>query len=144
MKKNTSRLTDEIITAKNMDNFDLDNSDAMIEPMELKEFLADMLTKHETTKKDVIRQADIDTTYGYQIFQGKKQHPSRDRLLCIALAFPLSVEETKLLLYYGGCEILYPRIRRDAYLMYAIHNGLSLIETNLYLEDHGERLISEQ
>ncbi|MBO4395242.1 MAG: XRE family transcriptional regulator [Eubacterium sp.] len=141
MEKNTSRLATEILRAKDMDAFDSSNAEAMIDPMGLGEFLSDMLELHGKTKKDIIQKSSIDTTYGYQIFQGKKKHPSRDRLLCLAFAFPLTVEETKRLLYYGGCEALYPRVRRDAYLMFALHNGYTLVETNLYLEDHGERAI---
>ena len=141
MKKNTSKLADEICRASSMDGFDTSNDESLIDSMSLSEFLGRMLEVHGTTKKEVILRSNIDKTYGYQIFKGMRKQPSRDRLLCLAFAFPLTVEETKQLLYFGGREILYPRIRRDAYLMFAIHHGLSLIETNLYLEDHGERVI---
>lgn len=44
------------------------------------------------------------------------------------------VKETKHLLYYGNAASLYPRVKRDAYLMYALHNGFSLYEVNDYLK----------
>ena len=106
--------------------------------MSLADYLSQMLEEHGVNKNEVIKLADIDTVYAYQIFQGKKQKPSRDKLIRLALAWPLTVDETKKLLYYGQAGTLYPRVRRDAYLMYAIHNGFSVLETDRYLFEHGE------
>ncbi|MCR4605528.1 MAG: helix-turn-helix domain-containing protein, partial [Eubacterium sp.] len=115
--------------------------DAMLEDISLREFLENMLEKYGTKKNDIIKRSNLDQTYAYQIFQGTKKNPSREKLLRLALAFPLTVDETKKLLYYGGVETLYPRIARDAYIMYAIHNGFSVIETDEYLDARGEETL---
>jgi hypothetical protein len=62
-------------------------------------------------------------------------------LLKIAFGFPLSLEDTKHLLYYGNASTLYPRVKRDAYIMYALHRGFSLLQTNQYLFEHGENTL---
>ncbi len=139
MGKNTSELLNEITSSKSIDDWKKTHSDAMIEEMTLAEFLEDLLEEHGIKKNEIIKRSDIDQTYGYQIFQGIKKNPSREKLLRLALAFPLSVDETKRLLYYGGAETLYPRVPRDAYLMFAIHNRFSVIETDDYLDAHGEK-----
>ncbi len=138
MRKNTSQLTNEICSAASMDRWEKQNGGNLIEEMSLADFLSQMLEEHGVAKNEIIKLADIDTVYAYQIFQGKKQKPSRDKLIRLALAWPLTVEETKKLLYYGKAGTLYPRVRRDAYLMYAIHNKFSVLETDRYLFEHGE------
>ena len=141
MSKNTSELLNEICRAKTMDSWEKDHTDAIIEEMTLADYLGGMLERYGVRKNEIIRRSDIDQTYGYQIFQGMKKNPSREKLIRLAIAFPLTVEETKRLLYYGGAETLYPRIPRDAYLMFAIHNRFSVIETDEYLEKHGEKVL---
>ena len=141
MKKNTSQLLNEIRSTASIDRWMSTHEESLIEDMELSEFLERMLTLHGMKKNEIIQRSNIDQTYGYQIFQGLKKNPSRDKLLRLALAFSLSIEETKLLLHYGGAEMLYPRVPRDAYLMYAIHHGFSVIKTDDYLDEHGERTL---
>ncbi len=121
-----------------MEEWETEHADSMIEEMSISDYLNQMLDAHAVSKNEVIRRADMDTTYAYQIFQGKKKTPSREKLLRLALALNLSVDETKRLLYYGQSETLYPRIRRDAYLMCAIHHRFTVSETDQYLFDHGE------
>ena len=141
MRKNTSELLNEITSSKSMDDWEKTHSDAMIEEMSLAEFLAKLLEEHGLRKTEIIKRSNLDQTYAYQIFQGIKKNPSRDKLLRLALSFPLSVDETKRLLYYGGAETLYPRVTRDAYLMFAIHNRFSVMETDDYLDAHGEKIL---
>ena len=140
MKQNTSTLLNEIKSSKSLDDVWMnEHAESMIESMDLSEFLEEMLIRHDTKKNEVIKRSSLDQTYAYQIFQGLKKKPSRDKLIRLALSFPLSVDETKLLLHYGSCEMLYPRVPRDAYLMYAIHNRYSVIKTDAYLDERGER-----
>ena len=141
MRVNTSQLMNEILQSPSMDDWESAHGDALIEEKSLSAFLQEMLEKYHLPKTEVIRRANVDTTYAYQIFQGKKKNPSREILLRLSLAWPLTVDETKRLLYYGGAETLYPRVRRDAYLMYAIHNRFSVIETDQYLFEHGEPVL---
>ena len=141
MKENTSQLINEICRTDSMDNWEEKHSEGLIEDMELSDFLSSMLEKYPLSKNEVIRRSSIDKTYGYQIFQGKKKNPSREKLLRLALAWPLTVDETKRLLYYGKAETLYPRVRRDAYLMYAIHHQYTVLQADQYLYDHGEMVL---
>ena len=139
MRKNTSELTGEILRSKSLDSYEQKNATDMIDELSLSDYLDQLLTLHAVAKKDVINRSNVDSVYAYQIFQGKKKKPSRDILIRRALAFPLDVAETKRLLYYGGAETLYPRVRRDAHIMYAIHNRFSVIKTDIYLSEHGEK-----
>ena len=57
--------------------------------------------------------------YIYQIFDGKRS-AGRDVMLRIAFGMQLSVEDTQRLLTLSGNSSLYPKIRRDAALIYAL------------------------
>ena len=141
MRKNTSELLNEICRTKSMESWTSTHEDALIEEMSLSEYLESLLGTYGVKKNEIIHKSNLDQTYGYQIFQGLKKNPSREKLLRLALAFPLTVDETKRLLYYGGAETLYPRVPRDAYLMFAIHNKFTVIETDNYLDEHGEKTL---
>lgn len=140
MKQSTEELKNEITNSDTLESWSEDKKDSLDE-VTLAEYLKRMLEIHNTSKMIVITQAQLDTTYGYQIFQGKK-HPSRDILLKLAFGFPLTVDETNHLLYYGNVGSLYPRVKRDAYIMFALHQKYTVIQTNEYLYAHNERTLS--
>lgn len=141
MENTTVELTNEILNADTMEDWSRDKSGDTIE-LTLSEYLKEMLEQYGLNKRDVISRAEIDTIYGYQIFQGKR-HPRRNVLLLLAFGMSLTVEETKRLLYYGNAETLYPRVKRDAYLMYALHNRFTVMQANQFLYDHGEKMLQE-
>ncbi len=141
MENTTVELTNEILGADTMDDWSEDKSGDIIE-LTLSEYLQTMLKQYGLNKKEAISRAEIDMTYGYQIFQGKK-HPGRNVLLQLAFGMSLTVDETKRLLYYGNAGTLYPRVKRDAYLMYALHNRFTVMQANQFLDDHGEKMLQE-
>lgn len=100
--------------------------------------LRDLLERAGISASDWIAAADISRSYGYQILRGERI-PGRDILLRTALALHLSVEETQRLLTLGGCAVLYPRIRRDAAVIFALNQSLSLLETESLLSSLPER-----
>ena len=69
-----------------------------------------LLSRHGLKKGAVIEAAQIERSYGYQLFSGRRGTPSRDVLLSLALAMHLSVEETQTLLRTAGLAMLYPRV----------------------------------
>lgn len=100
--------------------------------------LRNLLDRADISASDWITAADISRSYGYQILRGERI-PGRDILLRTALALHLSVEETQRLLTLGGCAALYPRLRRDAAVIFALNQSLSLLETESLLSSLPER-----
>ena len=101
----------------------------------LAEYLGELLAAKKLSKKEVFNLADIDNVYGYQIFKGLR-NPNRNILLRIAFGMSLTLEEADHLLYYGGSSSLYARDKRDAYIMYTLHNHYTVTEANEYLYNH--------
>ena len=82
--------------------------------------------------------ADVSKSYGYQILRGERV-PGRDILLRTALALGLSLKETQRLLAVGGCGALYPRVRRDAAVIFALNQKMSLLQAEELLSSLPER-----
>lgn len=142
MKTTTELIESHILSEEDFENFSLQYETDMVE-MSLSEYLIQLLEKYHITRKEIIERTYIDLIYGYQIFNGTKQKPSRDYLLQLALAFPLTVTETNHLLYYGASNALYPRVKRDAYIMFALHNHYSIHDVNQFLSDNNLQKFKE-
>lgn len=98
-----------------------ENRDGLITPR-LCYYLAELCRQREVTPSEVVLRADMDKSYGYQLFNGTRK-PSRDKLLQLAFGLGLSVEETQDLLKIAGKSLLYPKFMRDAAIMHCLHEG---------------------
>lgn len=101
------------------------------------EYLNKLMEKYECYAPSLVTGACISKTYVYQFINGERL-PGRDIILRISLAMKLTLDETQRLLTLAGKSILYPRLRRDASILYCIRKKMSLDETNSFLEDLGE------
>ncbi len=106
----------------------------------LSEYLQQLLIDHDLKRADVIREANLNSTFGYQIFTGQRQ-ASRDKILQLAYAMHLSLIETNRLLQAAKANELYCKNRRDAIMIFCLNHGCSLQETNEELYRFGEDTI---
>ncbi len=141
MAVTTNTLKNRIIRANNFKNVLEKNKDAFAKPS-VSEYLNILCGKYSMTPVEVIRQAHIERTYGYQIFNGTRL-PSRDKLLQIAIGIGLSMEETQNLLKNAGKNLLYPRIKRDATCIFGLSHGMKLMEVQELLASVGLPLLGE-
>lgn len=133
-KKTTDELLKIISQESRLERFFQCNSDEF-EHTTLTDELNRLLILHQISKAQVVRHSLMDKTYTYQIFDGTKTNPSRNKLLAICLAMKISLSETQHILRLGHCEQLYPRDMRDSVIIYSIHHGTSVMDTNLILYD---------
>ena len=82
--------------------------------------------------------ADVSKSYGYQILRGERV-PGRDILLRTALVLRLTLKETQRLLAVGGCGALYPKVRRDAAVIFALNQKMTLLQAEELLSSLPER-----
>lgn len=101
-------------------------------------FLQEILEKAGISASEWIVGADISKSYGYQILRGERK-PGRDILLRTAFLLRLPLKETQRLLAVGECGALYPKVRRDAAVIFALNQKLSLLETEELLSSLPER-----
>lgn len=133
----TEELLDELRAAPSPDSF-LDEHE--IGCRSLHEYLAELLERKGLERVRVVRMADLNPTYGYQIFEGQRT-PSRDKILQIAFAMALTLRETNRALNSAGASALYCKNRRDAIIIFCIDHGYGLQRANEELYRLGERTV---
>lgn len=124
----TNELENEIKNSKNIDTF-LDKNEEYLLSQNLSEHLNMLLSKKGINRADVVRDSQLDKAYVYQIFSGEKT-PSRDKLIALAFGLKLTDDETQKMLKLSGNRDLYAKDKRDAVILFALHQNKTIFETN--------------
>ena len=133
----TEGLLDELLSAPNPEAY-LDSHD--FGERTLSEYLQRLLEEKHLERAQVVRMANLNETFGYQIFKGER-NPSRNKVLQIAFAMALSLRETNRALSAAGVNALNCKNRRDAIIVFCIDRGCSLQKVNEELYRFGEETV---
>ena len=99
-------------------------------------YLLSLCAEKGQVPEHVILRADIDRSYGHQLFNGTRR-PSRDKVIQLAFGLELSLPECQRLLQVAGKSPLYPRLRRDAVILYCLSHGKTVLEAREMLQSFG-------
>lgn len=102
-----------------------------------------LLSERKMKKTDIINKADIGYTYFYDVIKGKKT-PSRDLLIKLILAFKASVDDCQEVLRIYEWAALYPKIKRDSIIIFAINHGYGLNQTEELLRAYNEKTLKHK
>lgn len=138
----TSTLLRQLFQAPDLDTFFDRYQPALCLP-DFHEYLLELCRERQMKKETVIRRAGIERTYGYQLLNGTRK-PSRDKTLQLALALRLNMDETQKLLQIAEKSPLYPRLKRDAAVLYCVSHGYGVMETQSLLHELGLALLGEE
>lgn len=130
--KSTEELLHQIKEQKTWNPSFLEDADFSCPPAAI--YLCGLLTERNLEIKDAIRELGMERSYGYQIFNGTRK-PTRNILIRLAVLLRLDLDGANRLLKIGRKEVLYPRIRHDAAVIFAIEQGLSLEQLDALLEE---------
>lgn len=130
MMISTTQLLDII---KSGENLTLEQLLLQVPEIDFVTYLETLLLKKDVSKSELIKMTNLHRTYAYQIFNGQKK-PSRSKIIQIALALQLDIRETNNLLSLSDNGYLYPKVRYDAIILYALEHKKSIIDTNLILD----------
>lgn len=111
----------------------LENED-IPQPPSFHEHLRQLCRSRGEIAEHVIKRAGIDRTYGHELFSGRRK-PSRDKVIQLAFGFGLDVEETQQLLKVAQQTPLYPKIKRDAAVIYCLARNMEITEAQNVLVD---------
>lgn len=106
----------------------------------LSDYLQQLLEERNLKRSAVIKKANINETFGYQIFVGERGI-GRNKALQLAFAMNLSLKETNRLLQASGNNELYCKNRRDAIIIFCLTHEASLQEVNEELYRFNEETI---
>ena len=137
--KRTLTLFEELKNIEIADYLHLNQNEFLIP---LHQYLQLIIEDKGLAKVDVIHQSQLDRRYAYHIFSGTKQNPSRNKVLALANAMNLNLDETQALLQHSRHCQLCPRSPTDSIIIKAIHQRLDFPQTNALLKkfEQSERL----
>ena len=140
-KVNTNTMLRQLFRTNNLDLYFRNYEDEMQAP-DFCRLLKELCLEKKLSPAQVIDQSQIERTYGHQLFNGTRS-PSRDKVLQLAISLGLSLEETQQLLQAAGRSPLYPRLKRDAALIFCLKNGYDMMETQETLGKYDIMLLGE-
>lgn len=144
MKKSTMELLKLIEKTPTFKEYESQAEGEFIEKLPLHVYLKRLLKAKDIEQKEVTRRSGMDRKYVHNIFSGARKNPSRDKVLTLCLAMGLSADETQELLKCTGYPSLYPRIKRDSAIIYAMERRMSVKDTEELLDELGESSLDQQ
>ena len=135
MAKSTAKIVEELGACPDFKTFYSENKNYMVRE-NLSVLLDQLIKKYDLKKSQVIRSAEMSEVYAYQIFSGLRV-PERKKLLCLAIAMELSLEEVQTLLKCAGYSTLYVKLPFDSIILYGICKKLSVVQINDLLFEYG-------
>ena len=135
VQKDTSKIVEELGLCSDFKTFYNENKQYLVTDT-LSEVLENLLSKKGLKKSAVIKASEMSEVYGYQIFSGIRM-PERNKLLCLAIAMKLNIDEMQTLLKTAGYSPLYVKLPFDSIVLYGVCKGLSVIEINELLYEYG-------
>lgn len=133
----TEELLAELLASPSIEGFLDENA---INEVTLSEYLQQLLDKKGLKRAEVIRKANLNATFGYQVFTGARG-AGRDTILQLVFAMELTLREANRLLQAAGVNGLYCKNRRDDIIIFCIEHSYSLQETDEELYRFGEETI---
>ena len=126
--KSTVDLRQELMESPDLEQY-LAENDAFFSSKDAAAMLNQLFKKCGLSKAALAKRSGMSDIYLHQIFSGRR-NPSRSRLLCLCIGLGASLEETQELLKLCGLAQLYPKLRRDAIIIYGLTHRLSLFSIN--------------
>ena len=126
--KSTDDLRQELMESPDLEQY-LAENDAFFSSKDAAAILNQLFKKCGLSKAALAKRSGMSDIYLHQIFSGRR-NPSRSRLLCLCIGLGASLEETQELLKLCGLAQLYPKLRRDAIIIYGLTHRLSLFSIN--------------
>lgn len=140
-KISTSALMGKLFKSTNIKRF-LDKNAFFMGALPFHEYIRQKCNEMGVVPEQVIKRSDIERTYGHQLFRGLRA-PSRDKVIQLVFGFGLDVEDSQELLKIARKSILYPKIKRDAAILFCIKHGMDIFDTQTVLQELGIALLGE-
>ena len=100
----------------------------------LTDFIIQTIIKKDLEKADVIKRADFERTYGYQILNGRRK-PNRKNLIQLSFGLRLNRKEAAKLFKIAGHAALHPKIKDEAAAIFCLNKGYTYLEYLFFLDE---------
>lgn len=143
MEKATGELLELLKKSTNLSDYREAAKEDIKKPIALSVYLKSVMERKGLKKSEVIRNAGLPRSYGYEILNGEKI-PSRDRVLAICFSLRLTSDEVQELLKRTEYPLLYPKHERDSVILFGFSHKLSLYEVNELLYEMNQRILETE
>jgi transcriptional regulator with XRE-family HTH domain len=106
------------------------------------DYIEQLRNERGEKKSEIANRASIEKAFCNQLFNGTRK-PSRDKVIQLAFGFGLDLEGTQKMLQIAQKSPLYPRLKRDAAIIYCINRLFNIDETQGLLHDLGLQILGE-
>ena len=107
---------------------------------ELPDYLHELLAAKGLKRADVVRASGLNGTFVYDVFAGKSRL-GRDHALMLAFGLGCDLRETQRLLRLDGVSELWPKLRRDAVIIWCVEHGFTRSRADDELYRLGEKTL---
>ncbi|MCM1299399.1 MAG: helix-turn-helix domain-containing protein [Firmicutes bacterium] len=108
---------------------DWDGMSSYMESLSFHEKLFQLSEQHGVNAAQLGKKALLSRSFSYQIFSGERI-PQRDIILRIAIVLELDIADTQRLLCLASRGGLYPKVKRDAIIIYCLKNNFDIYKTD--------------
>lgn len=135
-KKDTGHL-DMILETTSLEGLDDYITDEDILPeYTIQTYFNEYIAKHRLKASEIVEKSQLAREYAYQILNGRKKNPSRDKLLALCLGAEMPLKDIQRTLKLSHLGILYSKNVRDAVIIVCIHHNIYEInKINEYLQE---------
>lgn len=133
----TGELLDQLLKAPSPEAY-LD--EGLTVDRTLPEYLEQLRAEKGLKRSDIIRASDLNGTFVYDVFKGKSRL-GRDNAIMLALGMGCTLLETQRLLRLDGVAELWPKVRRDAIIIWCVNHGFTRLQTDEELYRLGEKTL---
>lgn len=137
----TSTLFRQLLKTSNLEKFMKKNAGEM-QLQSFSDYIKKLCNEKGEVPEHIIKRANIERCFGHQLFRGSR-NPSRDTVIQLAFGFGADIDTAQELLQLAGKNALYPKVKRDAVIIYCLNNHLSMIDTLRVLHDMELPLIGD-
>jgi len=136
--KETSQL-DEILKGTSLEEIDrYVLEEGLLPEYTIQTYFNEYIAKHGLKVSVIVEKSRIAREYAYQILNGRKKNPSRDKLLSLCLGAEMELKDVQRILHISHQGILYSKNVRDAVIIVCIHHRIyDIDEINEYLKEKG-------
>ncbi len=137
MEQGTTKKLEEVLL--NLDKQDdleeyLNDEEAVNKYKSISEYFNKEIEKSGYSVAEIIKNSGIERTYAYQILNGTRNNPGKDKIIRLCLGAKLGVKETIRALEIAGSGTLYARDKRDVIILFSINNKCTVEDTNILLD----------
>ena len=139
-EKTTTQLEQELSSCASFHEY-LSQNPCVTSNQDVSQLLSKLQQEKGLQRAELIARSGVNDIYVHQILSGKR-HPSRNKLLCLAIAMELEAEQVQDLLKRCGYAPLYAKNRRDSVILYGFYHKQPLFAVNEALYELGEPLLA--